>query len=117
MTEHILVKAFKAKSAVEPFRLVSVDASGKVLVASDPSKPLIGISSALHTAAGDSAEIHLMGIAEVKAGASFDCGVLLNCDSDGNAIAKSKDSDRAIGVALESATSSGDLVRVLIVPH
>ena len=66
-------------------------------------------------AAGDTADVVVLGETEVMLGGSVGAGVSIASDANGKAVA-STSGDRALGIALESGVS-GDVVRCLVSPH
>ena len=66
-------------------------------------------------ASGQAADVGIMGISKVVAGAAITAGANLMCDTAGRAVAQTSTNIIA-AVALEAATAAGQIITVAIIP-
>lgn len=119
-----LTKNFTAGGVIAARRIVQVGRTvGQVIqadAASDTTqaeRPL-GISDELGAkAASGRIDVHLAGIADVEAAGAVPYGATVKADSQGQAVATTAANDFVVGIALDAATTAGDLIPVLIAPQ
>lgn len=116
MTNPLLIKAFTASGAIEARRIVSLESDKDVCQATDESAVNIGVTE-LACNSGDSVDVILSGLTDVKAGGTIARGDWVAADAEGRAVAVVAESGgAALGVALETA-AEGEMVSVAIVPQ
>jgi len=120
MSNLLLAKNFTATGAITQRRLVKLGANdGEVQQAAAAADFVIGVSGELPAAIGERCDVSQIGIEWVEAGAAITRGALLMSDANGRAITAAAGAGanvRTAGIAQESATALGDLIRVLIIP-
>lgn len=120
MSNLLLAKNFTATGAVTARRFIKFGANdGEVQQAAAASDALIGVCGELPAAIGERCDVSMAGIEYVEAGAAFTRGAQLMSDASGRAItaaAAAGTNVRTGGIAQESASAAGDVVRMLIVP-
>jgi hypothetical protein len=65
---------------------------------------------------GDKVPVDVLGTATVESGAAISAGASLKSDASGRAITWAT-SGAKVGIALEAATASGQLIEVLLIPN
>ncbi|MBK5913276.1 hypothetical protein CCR84_02870 [Rhodocyclus purpureus] len=96
-------------------KLGSVD--GKVTTATAATDLIIGATMDVSPAIGERVDVVVVGIAYVEAGAAIVRGNLVTADSSGRAVTAAPAAgvnNRVAGIAVESATASGDVIPVLL---
>jgi predicted RecA/RadA family phage recombinase len=112
-----LYKQYVAQAAIAPYRIVVPGAAaGQVVQASSAAGLSTGISWDVSPLTGERVDICHAGIHVVEAGAAFAAGAALTADANGRAVAAATAGNRVVGVALEAAVASGDLVNVIVNP-
>lgn len=114
----ILTRSFVTSAAVAGNRFVKL-ASGALAQSAAATDLGIGVSDSLGAPQGSACDVHLVGVAQVRAGAAFAVGSQLVANADGKAIAVPAPAGaaarvRVVAVALEAATADGDIVNVLL---
>lgn len=66
-------------------------------------------------ASGDRATCDVLGTAMVEAGAAISAGATIGSDANGKAVTYA--SGAKVGLALEAATASGQIIEVLLIPN
>lgn len=104
---------FVAENAIPAFRFAKVGtAEGKVKLATAGDLAL-GVSLDIDSASGARADVQMDGIAKVEAGAAISYGAKVCAGDNGKAVAVV--SGDVLGVALDSASAAGDIIRVKLV--
>ena len=119
MSNPQLFKSFTAGGAINAYRIVKFSGAETVISAAAATDSLIGINADLTVASGERADVLLEGIAFVEAGAVVALGAQVTSDSVGRCVAAAPTAgvnNRVIGIALESASAAGDVIRVLLSP-
>jgi hypothetical protein len=96
------------------FLFVYVSAARVVTVQTSSGGAVYGILQNT-PASGQAADVGIMGISKVVAGAAITAGANLMCDTAGRAIAQTSTNIIA-AVALEAATAAGQIITVAIIP-
>lgn len=110
-----LYKQYVAQAAIAPYRIVCPGAAaGQVIQASAAASLSIGVSWDVSPLAGERVDVCHSGIHLVEAGGAFAAGAPLTSDANGRAVAAAAAGNRVIGISLEAAVASGDLVNVVI---
>ncbi len=111
------VLTFNASAAIAKGKAVTVDATGKIVTASNAvTDKSVGVAMVAATTAGDKVEVAMPGGgAKGLAGGSISAGDLLAPTTGGALIATTTATNRYVGIALEDA-SSGDLFSMMVVP-
>lgn len=73
-------------------------------------------SARLAGVSGDKVPVDVLGTATVEAGAAVSAGASIKSDASGRAITWVT-SGAKVGIALEAATASGQLIEVLLIPN
>lgn len=109
------IKSMACAAAIAGRRVVAVGASDFAAVtASAVSSPAIGISEQIGSRLNDTVvDVILSGTAEAVAGGTITRGDRLTSNGSGAVITSTAETDRIVGVALQSAVS-GDIINVLI---
>lgn len=110
--------AFKASADLSAKQFYLVEHTGTadtVGVCDNAADVPIGVLQNKPAAAGEAAEVAVLGIAKVMAGGAFNPGAWVGTDGNGKAIAKTTDKDFVIGQALETG-ADGTIVAVLLRP-
>jgi hypothetical protein len=68
------------------------------------------------TAAGDQADVVVLGITKVKAGAAIATGVRFTADAAGKAVAANLAAEEVVGITIGGAGAADELVTVLVCP-
>ena len=116
MSEQLLIKTFTTEEAIEKNRLVSIN-SDKIRLATATRKA-IGVNCSYNVKTNERVDIGMIGIFDVEASASINAGASITATSEGRALTHSSSgtSDK-VGIAITSASRSGDLLRVLLLPQ
>ncbi len=96
------------------FLFVYVSAARVVTVQTSSGGAVYGILQNT-PASGQAADVGIMGISKVVAGAAITAGANLMCDTAGRAVAQTSTNIIA-AVALEAATAAGQIITVAIIP-
>ena len=96
------------------FLFVYVSAARVVTVHTSSGGAVYGILQNT-PASGQAADVGIMGISKVVAGAAITAGANLMCDTAGRAVAQTSTNIIA-AVALEAATAAGQIITVAIIP-
>ncbi|MDM5147841.1 DUF2190 family protein [Candidatus Persebacteraceae bacterium Df01] len=115
MSNQILTTSLEAAADLPGCCIVRPTADGIVNLATAGSHLSIGITDKRGGNSGEQVGVIVSGIAEVEASATIVRGAAITAAADGKG-ATAASGNRAIGVALESA-SAGETVRVLIGIH
>lgn len=116
MSNIVLAKAHDAQSVIGKFHFVKPgSADGTTLLAGAATDPIVGISGELDVQVGERHDVTLIGISYLVAGAAFTRGAVLTSDANGCGVAAAT-GNRIGALALESASTAGDMVRVLVTP-
>lgn len=109
------IKSMACAAAIAGRRVVAVGASDfSAVTASAVSSPAIGISEQIGSRLNDTVvDVILEGIAEAVSGGTIARGDRLTSNASGAVIASTAETDRVVGIALQSA-ASGDIINVLI---
>ena len=67
-------------------------------------------------AAGEAVQLRCYGVSKVVASGAITRGARVGTDASGKAVTKSADADLVAGIALETSTTDGDLIAVLLTP-
>lgn len=108
-------KTLTSGEAISPFRILHLASS--VLTMSEYAETMIGVSIA-YTATASPCTFKLLtgaGTFKIEAAGDFSQGAVLYGRSNGTVDDVSDNSALKVGIALEAATASGDIVEVL--PH
>ena len=117
MHNPLLIKTFTANGAIAARRIVCLESDKDVSQATDESAVNLGVTE-LACNAGDSVDVVLSGIVDVKAGGTIARGDWVTSDAEGRAVAVNVGvfSGTALGVAVDSA-AEGEMVSVNIAPQ
>lgn len=119
MSNPLLIKAFTAGGAINPYRIVRFSAAETVVQAAAATESMFGVNTDLAIVSGERVEVLMQGIAWVEAGAAITQGALVTADSVGRGVTAAPAvgvNNRHIGIALEAAVAAGDQIRVLLSP-
>ena len=120
MANRELTKTYTAEAAIEPYRIVKFGAADYgVIQGAAATDKLIGVTvPIISIASGESCDVILMGIAEVKLGGTVTRGDLITSDATGQGLTAAPAAgvnNRHIGIAQVSGVS-GDIIPVLVNP-
>lgn len=120
MSNITLSKNFQAGAAISAFTLVKHGTADDIAVAAAAASDLvIGATQDIAPASGERVDVAITGIAYITAGAAVTRGKRLMSDASGRVIeaaAAAGTNVNTIGVALESASALGDVIKVNLVP-
>lgn len=122
MANPLLAVNFIADAAIPNNRLVKFGTGDRnVAVAAAATDSIIGVVNEMPAgiATGERLDVVRVGIAWVEAGAAITRGALITSDAVGRAVTAAPAAgvnNRIIGVADESATAAGDVIRFVIEP-
>jgi hypothetical protein len=110
------IVTFTAGAAVTKGQLVKVTGSMTVGPAAATTDAVIGV--AVGSASAGSKVSVIMGcpIVYVTAGGAVSAGAVVTSDASARAVASTTAGDRILGIALESASATGDVILVAINP-
>lgn len=115
----LLTKSRETAGVLAPYSLATFSGSGsKVVQASAASQVAAGVVDSMGAASGGMADLHLAGLAEVRAGGTFAAGDPLTSDASGLAIKAVKQAGATVVVhAIAQAPAvQGDIVPALVAP-
>jgi len=115
----LLMKAFTAGGAINPYRIVRFSAAETVVQAAAATESMFGVNTDLAIVSGERVEVLTQGIAWVEAGAAIAQGALVTADSVGRGVTAAPAAgvnNRHIGIAMDAAVAAGDQIRVLLSP-
>lgn len=119
MNSKNFIRAFVAEAAVPAYRIVRPGATdGSVTVAAAATDSLVGVNEAIDVAIGETADVVVVGVAEVQLGGAVTRGGIVTSNATGQAVAAAPAAgvnNRALGIALLSGVA-GDVVPVLLSP-
>jgi len=117
MSNRDLVHAYKAGGAIAAYSLVKIGAAdGEVLQATAVSDAILGVTTSIAAASGDTVDVAHEGIVDVKTGGVIARGAWVTTDGSGLGVASAPSAgtnNSVIGRALETS-ASGDIIRVLL---
>lgn len=120
MSNILLSKCFQAAAAIATYTLVKhAAADDQVQAAASGADLVIGATQDVAPALGERVDVAITGITYITAGAAITRGSRLMSDASGRVItaaAAAGSNVNTIGVALESATAAGDVIRVNLIP-
>lgn len=120
MSNILLSKSFQAAAAIAAYTLVKhAAADDQVQAAASGTDLVIGATQDVAPALGERVNVAITGITYITAGAAITRGARLMSDASGRVItaaAAAGSNVNTIGVALESATAAGDVIRVNLIP-
>jgi hypothetical protein len=120
MSNILLSKNFQAAAAIAAYTLVKhAAADDQVQAAAAGTDLVIGATQDVAPALGERVDVAITGITYITAGAAITRGARLMSDASGRVItaaAAAGSNVNTIGVALESATAAGDVIRVNLIP-
>lgn len=119
MSNPLLMKAFTAGGAINPYRIVRIASAETVEQAAAVANTMIGVNTDLAIVANERVEVAVQGIAFVEAGAAIAIGVLVTTDASGRGVTAAPAAgvnNRHVGIALDAAVAAGDIIRVLLSP-
>ena len=120
MSNILLSKNFQAAAAIAAYTLVKhAAADDQVQAAAAGTDLVIGATQDVAPAIGERVDVAITGITYITAGAAVTRGARLMSDASGRVItvaAAAGSNVNTIGVALESATAAGDVIRVNLIP-
>lgn len=120
MSNILLSKSFQAAAAIAAYTLVKhATADDQVQAAAAATDLVIGATQDVAPALGERVDVAITGITYITAGAAITRGARLMSDASGRVItaaAAAGSNVNTIGVALESATAAGDVIRVNLIP-
>lgn len=100
-----------ADLSADQFKLIQTDSSGQAAL-TGAGGVVTGILQDEPDAAGQGAAVRVYGVTKVKAGAAISVGDQIESDASGLAITTT--TGYIIGIALEAASASGDIIPMLI---
>lgn len=114
VTDLGLVRNYTAAGAIKPRRIVTfATAEGEVEQATDATKAPAGVSGIAGTdKQGERIDVHLAGVRDVEAAASFDAGSIVAADADGRLVVAT--TGQYGFVALMSSVGAGQHVSILL---
>ena len=120
MSNILLSKNFLAAAAIATYTLVKhAAADDQVLAATSGADLVIGATQDVAPTLGERVDVAITGITYIMAGAAITRGARLMSDASGRVItaaAAAGTNVNTVGVALESATAAGDVIRVNLIP-
>lgn len=119
MSNPLLLKNFTAGAAINAYRICKFSAAETVTLAAAATDSLIGVNNDVAPVLGERCDVVMLGIAFVEAGAAIALGAMVTSDAVGRAVTAAPAAgvnNRVIGLALEAASASGDIIRVLLEP-
>lgn len=114
----ILTRSFVTLAAVAGNRFVKL-ASGALAQSAAAADAGIGVSDSMGAPQGAPCDVHVVGVAQVRAGAPFAIGAQLVSDANGKALAVPAPGGaavrvRVVAIALQAALAEDDIVDVLL---
>ena len=120
MSNILLSKNFQAAAAIAAYTLVKhAAADDQVQAAAAGTDLVIGATQDVAPALGERVDVAITGITYITAGTAITRGARLMSDASGRVItaaAAAGSNVNTLGVALESATAAGDVIRVNLIP-
>ena len=110
-------KTFKAgSSAIPQGTMVKLDTDGTVIAATGGTDVVIGIAETYCVASGQCSVIlrSAQGTAKVVASTTISVGAKLTATTAGQAVTTTTDKQEVVGIAIEAATTQGDLIEVIV---
>ncbi len=115
----MLTKTYTAAAAIGKYRIAKFDAEGQVSAATAATDEAVGVTTDIPAAPGERCDIVHNGEGFVTAGGAIGAGKCIVAGADGKAVQVAPAAGstvRLIGMALESATADGDIIRAFIYP-
>jgi hypothetical protein len=113
-----LAMAFNAEGAIAAYSIVKAGASGGALAAAAATDKILGVSTDIAAAQGETVDVLMDGICFVTAGGNIAQGDLLTSNAAGAAVTAAPAAGsnvRLVGIAMEAAVA-GDVFRVMLQP-
>ncbi len=98
------------------FRLMKLDANGRLALATATDDDLIGVLANKPDALGVAAKLCIGGVHRVKASAAFNEGDRISTDGNGFAAALTTDTKTYVGTAMTAPGASLDIFEMLVTP-
>jgi hypothetical protein len=95
------------------FLCVNISAARTVAVQTSAGGDVYGILQNT-PAAGQAADVGLLGVSKAVAGAAISAGVLLQCDTNGRVVTYT--SGAVVGRAIEAATAANQIITIALLP-
>lgn len=112
MTARSLVLSLVAVSAITANRLLALDATGKVKLATANTDAIIGVADDVDTPAGSVTAVLVDGAIPVKLGGTVAAGDFITAGAGGVGVVGT---GRVVGIALQAGVV-GDVIDVLVQP-
>ena len=106
---------FKAGAAIGARKIVQIASDGDAEQAVAATSAMVGVSGSRNVASGETVEVAISGIVEVKLGGTVDEGNWVKADANGDAIAVSADRQGTLGICVVGGVDN-DIGSVLIAP-
>lgn len=119
MSNPVLVRNYTAGAAITAFRCVKFSAAETVVQSAAVTDATIGVIQDVAPASGERVDVVHIGIAWAEAQGSIALGDLLASHSTGRvttAAPAAGVNNRIIGMAVEAAAATGDVIRILLIP-
>lgn len=107
--------SFAAGAAIAARKIVHIASDGDAEQAVAATSALIGVSGSRAVPSGETVEVAIAGIAEVKLGGTVDEGNWVKADASGDGIAAGTDKQGTVGICVVGGVD-GDIGSVLIAP-
>jgi len=105
-----------ADLSAKQFHAVKITAAQQVNLSTVAGEPVIGILQN-KPASGAAADIMVIGVTKVKAGAAIAAGASVMAGADGRIITAATAGSEVIGKALEAAANADEIISILLVAH
>lgn len=118
ITQGSLVKGYTAGAAITARKIVKAGAADNAVITAAAATDLIlGVAAPdVDVASGDTCDVHLQGIVEVKAGGTIARGDMVTSDANGDAVTTTTAGNRVLGIAEVSAVAN-DIFTVFLSQH
>lgn len=107
LTDSIVAAGAITKKCFVGFNYAQASAAGQLV---------LGVADYEASAAGKQVSVHILGTAEVEAGAAFAAGTELMTDAQGRAVTRVGANALGVARALQAAGAAGQVVEVLLLP-
>lgn len=107
-----LIKNYQSADDIAPYLMVQIIGNKEIALATDKTKPIIGVTSASGAKDGR-ADVTHTGIAPVIASGAIEAGKPVTCDNAGKAVVATA-TDYTFGISLNEAKADGDHIEILI---
>jgi hypothetical protein len=106
-----------ADLSAHQYKFMNVDSSGQLELVTTLGGEFLGILQDKPAAVGRAGSVGIDGVTKIEASAAIAAGAIVVSTTAGLAVTASADGQIVLGIAMEAATATGDIIAVTIDKH